>query len=73
MTQELKELIQGYVERCIPDIARKCGCTVDNVAFVMAEVADNKAHKAVSIPKDKTIEMSGHDYTFEEVMELFSK
>lgn len=69
MENELYTLIQGYVERCIPDIARKCGCTNGDVIGVMAKIAHQPV---VSIPLNKTVQMQGHDYTFEEVIALFS-
>lgn len=74
MTKDLKELIQGYIERCIPDIARKCACNSQDVWDIMYDVSKNNISKSsISIPMDKTIQMEGHDYTFEEVIALFSE
>ena len=36
MTKEQKECIEGYIQRCIPDIARKCGVKNDEVILVMS-------------------------------------
>jgi hypothetical protein len=36
-----KELI-GYIERCIPDIARKCGCTNHEVIETFKQFIKNE-------------------------------
>lgn len=37
MTKEQKDSISGYIRRCIPDIARKCGVSDNEVILVMSE------------------------------------
>lgn len=37
MTLEQKKEIQGYIKRCILDIARKGGVTVDEVVLIISE------------------------------------
>lgn len=38
MTKQQKEDVTGYIQRMIPDVARKCGVKSDEVILVMSEL-----------------------------------